>query len=186
MPVLMQLERWPRTRKTPQLIRDELKRSYRTIMWPAIERDFKQVVTGWKDKPTFYYKMSVSGRLYRFEVKVDARTTGGKHFVWVDKGTAAHGDPHGSPKYLIEAKKAPFLVFTTPYQPKTVPQDGLYYDPSGPTMHHKRKKLMHPGIKPRNFSETILKKYKDRSNSQGFYLVTKNAYRRAFRRIPKG
>lgn len=185
MPVIMKLERWPRTRKTPELIREELRASYTRLMWPAIEKDFKEVVTGWRDMPTFYNRISVSGRLYRFEVKVDARTTGGKHFVWVDKGTAAHGDPQGSPKYVIAAKRAPYLVFTTPYQPKTIPEDGLYYDPAEPTTWHKRKTVMHPGIKPRRFSERILAKYKDRSNPQGFYLVTKNAYRRAFRRIPK-
>lgn len=183
MPVMMTLERWPRTRKTPQLIREELERSYKNLMWPAIEKDFKAVVSSWRDQPRFYYKISISGRLYRFEVKVDARTTGGKHFVWVDQGTGGHGNPAG-PKYPIVAKNAPNLVFTTPYHPKTIPPGGVYYDMSAPTKFHKRKSVAHPGIKPREFSQRILKKYKDRSNPQGFYLVTKNAYRRAFRRIP--
>lgn len=184
MPVIMQLERWPRTRKTPQLIREELERSYASIMWPAMEKDFKKDVSDWVDPPRFYYTMSVSGRLYRFQARVDARTRGGKHYVWVDQGTIDKGDKSG-PGKVVTVKNAPFMVFTTPYQPKTIPETGVTYDINAPRQFHKRKVVTMHGIKPREFSKKILAKYKDRSNPQGFYLVTKNAYRRAFRRIPK-
>jgi hypothetical protein len=181
--VLFKMVRRPRTRKTPEDIRKELRKAYEYIMWPAIEADLKQEVAGWQNQPTFKFHMRISGRMYLVDVRVDRRTKAGKIFVWVDLGTMDEGNP--ATTYPIDAVNVPKMVFDVPYQPMTMPTppDVLNYNPAAPIQTIATAHVDHPGIVPRRISERTFKKYRDRRNRKGFYRVTENAYRRGFRKV---
>jgi hypothetical protein len=165
------------------IIKKELQAAYTGIMWPAMRADFEAQIATWNIKPEFKYRINIRQNRYSFEVYVDRRTKAGQVYWWVDQGTGLEG-PNRAP-YSIDAKNVPFLQFDVPYQPKSFPPVPLRYDPMSPLQHIKVTHVNHPGIQARKFSDQALAKYKDRSNSKGFYRVTENAYRRAFRKYSK-
>lgn len=182
MAVTMKLVRRPRTRQTPAEMRGHITASYNTLA-TAIIADFDAVVAGWRNRPVFMRVVHVTGVQYYIEIKVDRRTKAGKIFWWVDRGTGLHG-PSGA-TYPIDAVNVEYMTFVVPYIPVTIPPTGLDYNPMAEPRWVKTTHIDHPGIKPRRISARIMKKYKDRKFTGGFYRVTENAYRRAFRRFMK-
>lgn len=184
MTTMMRLVRRPRTREMQDEIKKELQNSYKSIVWPALKADLEAQIATWNLKPNFKYRINIRQKMYSFEVYVDRRTKAGQIYWWVDQGTGLEGPSKAT--YSIDAINAPILEFVVPYQPKTYPPVSLRYDPMGPPTHVKVTHVDHPGIQARKFSEIAVAKCKDRSNSKGFYRVTENAYRRAFRKYSKG
>lgn len=185
MAMALKLIRRPRTRKTPEIIRRELRAAY-AGMANDIERAFQKWFSShdWRVSPKVIVRIRVTGRTYVVSVHIDRRSKDGKIFFWVDLGTMDEGDP--ATTYPIEPINAPLLVFDVPYQPKSMPSDGvLNYDPSAEPRTLRMRHVDHPGIKPRHISQEILAVFKDRKNRRGFYRITENAYRRGFRRAKK-
>lgn len=183
MPVLFDLVRKPRTRLTPNIIRDEIRKAYETQLWPYVKQEMERPLQGWAVMPEFKHKVSVSGRRYSFSVSVDRRTKMGKIYWWVDQGTGLEG-PSGT-TYVIEPVEAPVLRFQVPYQPSTFPPTPLRYTPGPSERWITSGHIDHPGIQARNFSEQAYNKFKDRGNVKGWYRITENAYRRGFRKARK-
>jgi len=183
MPTLrIVLQRIPQTRRAKQIIREELKRGYTDELWPSAEKDFKSEVNDWRQQPRFYATTETKGAtLFVFHLRVHKEEEGGLHFWWVNFGTGLEG-PRGQ-MYVIEPVRAPALKFTVPYQPKTIPPDGLLYDPSAPESWVTSTHIDHPGMRPRKISERLFDKYVQRGHRNGFYRVTDRAFRRAFARI---
>lgn len=180
MAVTMKLVRRPRTRKTPAEMRGHITIAYNALA-TKIVADFDAKVMGWRNRPVFTQIVSVTGKQYFIKIKVDLRTKAGKIFRWVDKGTGLHGERGAT--YPIDAVNVDYMTFTVPYIPVTMPPSGLDYNPMAEPRWVKVSHIDHPGIKPRLISAAIMKKYKDRKFTGGFYRVTENAYRRAFRRF---
>ena len=82
------LTRRPRTRQTPTLIKNELEKSYKQILWPHIQQLLKEELHDWTLKPVFKIKIQISGKRYLVQVTVDDTTHAGQVFIWVDRGTS--------------------------------------------------------------------------------------------------
>ncbi len=115
-----------------------------------VENAYKRITKTWSgDKPIFSIKTVIKGD----DVIVPIVATGGfgaQKLVWLDDGTRKN--------YPIEAKKASSLAFQSGYKAKTkIRKIGSGSGGSfGPTVF--RKKVIHPGIKAREFSLTIANK----------------------------
>lgn len=182
--MVLKLVRRPSSRAFSQAIKDEIISAYKTQLAPYVQKVLLGQISGWKSKPDFVIKVYASRNQYIFEVRVDMRTTMGKIYVWVDRGTGSEG-PTGQP-HPIDPVQAPFLQFTVPYQPATYPPDGvLNYDPAAPERVIRTLHVKDQAIKPRRFTEEAIKKFKDRHNTKGWYRITENAYRRGFRKAKK-
>jgi hypothetical protein len=110
-----------------------------------------KVTASWKNKPT-YVTLIIKGR----ESIVGSLTIGRNPipFKWVDRGTGLYGPKHRS--YFIFPRFAPALRFRTGYLPRTKPVAKFDVGPGkafGPWRTVKTF-VIHPGIKPRQFSET--------------------------------
>jgi hypothetical protein len=141
-------------------------------------------VSSWNTKPVFTYKVTVTSKTWTLEITTDKRKKIGKIFTWVDKGTALRGGK-GKP-YLIAPRKenkSGRLAFMTPHSPKSLPNPAIPGFPSSDAPHLMRpKRVMHPGIYPRNFTKTLYDELS--SNKPGaFKSVVEAAIRRGFRRI---
>lgn len=178
MGLVMKLERRPRTRQTPAAMRGEIRASY-DRMGRNVTADLDAEVAGFDNPPTFNYAVIVTEKRYTLNVTVDRRTKAGKIFWWIDRGTGLYGETRST--YSIDPIEADFLSFDVPHIPITLPPGGLDYDPMAEPKWIRIGHVDHPGIKPRKISEGVTKKYKDRKYGKGFYRVTENSYRRAFR-----
>jgi len=110
-------------------------------------------------------KATVTGRKYIRADKTQITVTySGGTLGYIDKGTKPR---------IITAKRAPYLVFRTGYQPLTLPGKGAFGGgssgltrrviggPVGPTGGWvKKKQVHHKGIRPRNVTKTFEKFWK--------------------------
>jgi len=182
MGMVLKLERRPRTRQTPHEMRGEMHDAY-DVMGTNVIADLDAEVAAFTDPPKFKCNVIITENRYVLTITVDRRTKAGRVFWWVDKGTGLYGE--SGTMYSIEPIEADYLSFVIPYMPLTIPPDGLNYDPLAEPKFIRTQHVDAPGIKPRKISEGVLKKYKDRKNTKGFYRTTENAYRRAFRHFLK-
>lgn len=115
-------------------------------------------VRGWKKKPRFAPRVEIKPDQLR--AFVDITGTMKKIFVYIDKGTGRYGPR----KRAYEIKpKAPnkLLRFQKGYKPKTAPVAQINVGPGKATGKWVSKvKVIHPGIKPRKFTETVAKELK--------------------------
>ena len=117
-----------------------------------VVKEYRGTTKYWKHKVSFRGRMSEVGVTTKIEVGTDDEIYG-----YVDEGTgqaAGHGG-----KYPITPKRpGGVLAFPSKSTPKTKPgrlRSG--YGRKGKTIVFTRK-VMHPGIKPREFSKQIKKK----------------------------
>lgn len=111
------------------------------------------VVGNWTNKPTFVVQEKTQGYHYEAEIVPTGNIT---HWRWVSRGT--EGKTFG-PK-AAPALAFPFQGAGNSYVPKTAA--GLYYGGPGKKVGPLRKfsKVNWPGIKPRQFEESLMQKYK--------------------------
>ena len=115
-------------------------------------REYQGTTKNWKRRPAFFGRGSEVGVVTKIEIGYDSEIYG-----YVDEGTgqaAGHGG-----KYPITPKRpGGVLAFPSVSTPKTKPgslKSGAGRR-GGSTVF--TRKVMHPGIKPRNFSRQIKKK----------------------------
>lgn len=125
----------------------------------TIEAEFDQVTTRWKHKPKFRKLVSIGHN--RLEVTVEPEKFGLANAIWrwVDMGTGKWGK-RKSP-YPIRPKRTNtkgVLSFRTGYQPRTAPVAKFNVGMGRATGGWvSKKEVMHPGIEPREFTETVYK-----------------------------
>lgn len=148
---------------------------------PRLEAD----VATWVNKPRFWCRYA-AGKVWWIRFGYDRRTKAGRIYTYVDRGTASYAG--GSP-YTIRPRRASALSFVVPHKPKTTPGivgvgPGIVRAPG--VVQQARvvtKKVTHPGVRPRNFQESLRDGLADRQKPGGFKSVTDAAVKRALRRI---
>jgi hypothetical protein len=160
----------------------ELQRELNDALWEAgkrLQSDFKNVVSNWRNKPSFTVTTEVGSKLLIVKV-VPQRNRAGMIWTWLDQGTGRYGKRKAAyPIRPIPPNTR--LAFRTGYSPKTaVGARGLagfggLGRATGPLV--RPKEVMHPGIKPRKFSITFAAKLKPPLKAR-----IENAMRRAIRR----
>jgi hypothetical protein len=142
-----------------------------------IKREFEGVVSDWSNesRPKFLVQTKITTKELRVEVRPHLRGKQSRIFGWVDRGTKP---------YVIRPKpsnKRGLLFFRLGYQAKTLPIARAHVGAgtaNGPLVA--AKKVNHPGIKARLFSETV----KQRTYPK-FRRTIENAFRRIVRRMNK-
>lgn len=100
-------------------------------------RRYKKTTATWDHQPDFYIISTAFTRSIRTQDKI---------FIYVDRGTPAHTIPAGN---------IGFLQFRQGYRAKTTPRV-ISSKKGGEYGKYVRKDIVqHPGIQPREFSETI-------------------------------
>ncbi len=151
------LEGLPIPRKLLSIDVDKLSKTMKTSLDPVrreIISDFRKTVRTWDHPVAFRSKVTREGNHLVLRVyTVDTI------YLFVNEGTGQY-TPGGEP-YLIKSKRKKHLTVRVDFTPKTQPgrieaTPGGY----GDTVLL-RKAVMHPGIRPRKFTEMIQKKHKD-------------------------
>lgn len=113
-----------------------------------IKKLFRETVSTWKYKVPMYSKRTHKATSWISDI--GPRGKGQDLYAWIDLGTKPH---------IITPKNAPALRFFRGYQARTKPR----VIGSGPQRRFgnfvRAMKVKHPGIEPREFSETIGKHY---------------------------
>jgi len=157
---------------------DELVRKELKIELVDTVTEVKQwLLTGtraWKQKPQFRIQALVRSDKLIYDVIPVGRHR--RIFQYVDKGTGKYGPKKKA--YDIVPKTAKTLKFKTNYKAKTAVGGKFFAGPGRATGKLvMTKKVKHPGIKPRKFSETALE-----SLIPPLHRRIDNAFRRAIRR----
>jgi hypothetical protein len=165
-------------------VQNEIKRAY-NVLADEIVNILTNDVQNWNDKPQFSKRVSINQRNWIIVIDYDRDSEIGKIYTWVDKGTGARG---GGQEYDIFPVNADALHFTVPSQPKTtsgiigipgiVLQDAVADFEDVYTQH-----VVHPGIEPRNFTESLKKQMSNRTRPGSLRSVTEAAIKRSYRRI---
>ena len=142
-----------------------------------IQKEFDGIVSDWssKNRPRFTLKYQITSNEMVVEVR-PVKNKAGKIFGWVDQGTSP---------YLIRPKKRNRrgrLLFRTNYRPLTLPIARAHVGPgiaTGPWCS--AKVVHHPGIKARQFGETIANRTRPK-----FRREVENVFRRIARQMNKG
>jgi hypothetical protein len=159
--------------------------AYRKLCEDSI-KTLKRDVAKWEHKPSFRYKVACGMKLWYIAISHDSGSEAGTIYTYVDEGTGKNAG-HGG-KYPIVPRNAKALTFAVPTPTKTTP--GVAGIP-GIVMAHgvmqreliSVKKVMHPGIRPRNFSKSLRKVLNDRNRPGSFKSVTDAAVKRGLRKI---
>lgn len=136
---------------------------------PVLVKSHQIVVKDWEHQPKFQTRKDIKPD----KISMTCFPTGpdAKIYIFVDKGTKPH---------VIEAKKAPRLVFQTGYQPKTLARPARTVSgggkATGPTVYAKR--VNHPGSEAREFSETIAEDIKP-----DFKRIIENTFRQVSKQL---
>ena len=109
------------------------------------EKEFAKTYKTWTRKPTPRRVVKVTGRGISWEVVFTDQV-----FAWLNEGTKG--------PYPIPKDGPRLLVFPSGYRAKTVPNT-LFSKSGGPfgSTVFANTQVMHPGIEPRNFDETVMK-----------------------------
>lgn len=107
---------------------------------------YQKTTRTWKRQPKFYAERTARG----VTVNTDSQI-----FQWVDEGTKG--------PYPIVAKRAKFLHFFSPYRAATKPRVIASYQARYGNVENFRRRVMHPGIKPRKFTDEISKRMQKRA-----------------------
>lgn len=183
------LIRRPRSpRVLHDIIKEEVRTAYYTLGAEMIAR-LEKDIDDWAAKPDFQYRVEVGDKRWMVSIRYDKDTDIGRIYMWVDEGTAEAGGK--GEKYPIVPVNAAALHFTVPNMPKTranvvAGMPGIVWAHGHATIEDVyRKKVMHPGITPRNFTKSLRDEYKQREKVGGFRSVTEAAIKRGIRKIGK-
>jgi hypothetical protein len=182
----MRLMRRPRSpRVLHKIIRDEVRAAYHTLA-NAIIATLLRDIQSWSEQPEFKKYVAVGKQRWWISIKYDQTTKIGMIYYWVDKGTGERG---GGEPYDIFPVEADQLTFTVPHIPKTVPTEfgipGIVLQDfvSDSNTVHTNAVLDHPGIFPRNFTQSLQDYYMYGRRPGGFRSVTDAAIKRGARKI---
>jgi hypothetical protein len=120
-----------------------------------IAKEFDKTTATWEgEKPKFEVLIGLTGTDATVVVGPTGSDLAVNKWTWLDKGTKKN--------YPIEPKRAPKLIFQSGYKAKTRVNtfSSSGGGPFGPTVG--AKKVIHPGIKARNWSVLIIKRRKKR------------------------
>lgn len=121
----------------------------------GVAADFRRTTSTWATKVTFQVKVSETPQAITFQVFTDNQI-----YAWVSRGTGAQGSHAASanwyPIYPVNAKR---IAYPGDFTPKTATGklDALPGGKSGPMVIASH--VRHPGIKARNFEETLKTKW---------------------------
>ena len=168
------------------IVRDEVRDAYRKLCEDSI-KTLKRDVARWEHKPSFRYKVACGMKLWYIAISHDSGSEAGTIYTYVDEGTGENAG-HGG-KYPIVPRNAKSLTFAVPTPTKTTP--GVAGIPGTVMLQGKGmsrelvsvKKVMHPGIRPRNFSKSLRDQLNNRTRPGSFRSVTEAAVKRGLRKI---
>ncbi len=174
-------------RRMTTSIRNEVRASWKLSAAAAV-RTLEEDIADWDEKPRFITKVVVSKKKWLMRISVDRRTKIGKIYMWVDEGTGLWGPKKA--EYPILPVHAKALAFPVPYFPKT--KRGTTVRPTSPVVDYTGVNLeqhdvvvggvMHPGITPRNFTDSLRKFMRDPTLVGGLKSITEAAVKRGFRK----
>lgn len=122
----------------------------------GIGKGYQAILSGfiadWDNRTRFHYETTVQGQ-WRVAILHDSQSKEGKIFDWVNDGT---GEQAGGSKYPIRPHGDYPLRFITPHNPKTLAPG--QNPPSGARETVFTYQVLHPGIKPRKFTENVIDK----------------------------
>jgi len=182
----MTLIRRPRSpRVLHGIILDEVRSAYNALADDIIDT-LKHDIANWSLQPEFFKTVNVGRKLWFVSVRYDKDSHEGEVYGWVDVGTGERG---GGKPYDIFPVLADVLHFTVPHFPKTVATDFgipgivLQYEEAGMEDVITGAVIDHPGIWPRNFTQSVRDYYGARNRIGGFRSVSEAAIKRGARRI---
>lgn len=117
----------------------------------------RRATSNWRGRPRFSVQVQEDG--HGIELHVRATGENASKFAWVDQGTGRWG-PNRSPYKIPRVAGDEGVRFQTGYNAKTAPiaranvGDGSY---SGGWVT--KKQIEHPGIRPREFTETFVEDF---------------------------
>jgi hypothetical protein len=117
-----------------------------------IKRELEKTTTTWKgEKPKFDIAIGLDSRDAILLVGPAGSQKGAEKWIWLDEGTKPHP---------IRAKNAPNLIFRhgSGFRPKTKVQTFASFPGANKGPWVSKKRVIHPGIKARKWSETIQRK----------------------------
>jgi len=180
------LVRRPRSAKVQHgIIKEEVRKAYKKLAADTIAT-LKSDIDNWEHQPEFRSRVAVGDKLWYISVSYDTETESGKIYTWVDKGTGENAGRGG--RYPIVPVEAMALSFYVPTPIKTTPGVGgipgkVLSSGIGSQEHIITKKVMHPGIRPRNFTKSLRTDLKQRAKIGGFRSVTEAAIKRGIHKI---
>lgn len=112
----------------------------------------EDAVRSWTHRPAFAVQPTI--RPDYISVTVEVGGAFKKQFLYVDQGTGRYG-PNQRPYEIKPKQKSGLLTFRTGYSPKTLPiaKSNVGTGQASGKWVRKRR-VLHPGIKPRKFLET--------------------------------
>lgn len=178
------LIRRPRSpRVLHNIILDEVRKAYNDLadeMMAWLRRD----IESWSQQPTFMKTVNVGRQRWFISIRYDKTTKIGEIYGWVDRGTGERG---GGEAYDIFPVNADVLHFTVPNFPKTVATGfgpGIVLQSLGGEVTDVfTDHVVHPGIEPRNFTQSMKDYYYERTRPGGFRSVTERSIKRGARKI---
>ena len=181
-----ELVRRPRSaRRLHSIVRKEVRASYKTLAVFAVRR-LEQDIEDWGEQPEFKTKVVVGMKRWSIRIDYDRESEIGEIYGWVDEGTGTY---IGNDAYEIFPVDADSLKFSVPYDPKTIPDLfgaglGIVLE-AGDVQQDDvfAKRVLHPGIRPRNFTKSLQDFLKHPTKVGGFRSVTEAAIKRAFRQM---
>lgn len=184
----MSLIRRPRAARMLQAeIVGEVTKAY-DVLADNIIKTLQKDIASWEHQPVFSKTVRIRARRWAIEVRFDSESEEGKIYKWVDKGTGTWLP--GGDYYDIFPVNADFLEFTIPEATKSVVTDFgipgvVLQSASSEPDFIKTDHVSHPGIKPRNFTKSLMDYYKSRTRIGGFRSITESAIKRGNRKIGK-
>jgi hypothetical protein len=168
-------------------IRSEVREAYRKFCEDAI-KILKRDIATWNTKPEFKYRVAAGEKIWYVSISVDKKTKAGRIYDYVDRGTGKNAGKGGL--YPIYPRNTKALKFDVPTPTKSTP--GIAGIPgtvlaSGISQQETvfSKKVMHPGIRPRNFTKSLKRVLNNREQVKGFRSVTEAAIKRGLRKNAK-
>ena len=164
-------------------VRDEVRTSLRPV-GDLIKERFEAVVRDWVNKPKFKTVIRAGRKLIAIQIEITNRTARlkdkaqyggniGDLWQWINRGVPRHTIKPRFKKHLYYIKGV--------YRPKTRP-GGLFGGPGTRDGYLiRRRKVVHPGLKARDFTGLAYEKNKKEINRQ-----IRNAYARGLRRALRG
>lgn len=175
------------------IIRAAMAAEWDRVFWPAVLREYELLSESsrWNNTPAFFYLITESARKINFNAYV-RKNKAGKIFFGIDYGTGEEGPKRRkypiaprrfNPKWIKKRKtpsKGPLMLkFVVPYQPKTTPMGGTRYSSGAAPRTIIIPKIMHPGTRPRHFSQRVIHRLiRDFMGPGTFYTTTMTGFNR--------
>lgn len=141
----------PDVKRIRQLFLEEISEEL-TAIGKRYQATLSGFITDWDNRTRFRYETTVQGQ-WRVSIFHNSQSKEGKIFDWVNNGT---GEQAGGSKYPIRPHGDYPLRFIAPHSPKTLAPGQS--PPSGVSETVFTYQVMHPGIKPRKFTENVIDK----------------------------